>query len=382
MVYTQRIASNVNNDNVLTNGSMDWMLFSITIFIILIGIVMVFSASGAIATVKYHFVLRQAIFAVIGIVLMIVSRYIPFTIIYNMHYPLMVGSVVLLLIVLSPFGININGANRWIVLGSISIQPMEFTRIALALYLSYFLGTKQEYIKTFDKGLIPPVLATSLLCLLLVLQPDFGGAFILACILLVMSVVGGVRYIYTLSAVAITAIVGSILIVSSPYRMRRFLSFLDPFQDASDSGYQIVQSLYAIASGGIFGVGLGEGRQKLFYLPEAHNDFIFAIIGEELGFLGVSVILGLYMFLFIRAFRIVFLQTELRDMLITFSMSFILALSVIFNLAVVVGLLPPKGIALPFLSYGGSSLIASCICVGILLRFSSKIQSNIVKGVR
>lgn len=382
MVYVQKKVSNSKESTSFSKAPVDWMLFSVTVFLMLIGIVMVFSASGAIATVKYHFVLRQAIFAIFGIVLMIGIMYIPFTVIYSAHYPLMVGSLVLLLMVLSPLGVNINGANRWIVLGNVSVQPMEFTRISLALYLSYFLGTKQEYVKSFHKGLIPPILATSLFCFLLILQPDFGGAFILASILLVMAMVGGVRYLYTISAITITGIVGIILVISSPYRMRRFLSFLDPFQDANDSGYQIVQSLYAIASGGIFGVGLGEGRQKLFYLPEAHNDFIFAIIGEELGFLGVSFVLSLYFFLFIRAFRIVFLQTELRDTLITFSMCFILALSVIFNIAVVVGLLPPKGIALPFLSYGGSSLIASCICIGILLRFSSKISNKNTEVIR
>ena len=229
---------------------------------------------------------------------------------------------------------------------------------------------RQELVKTFSRGVIPPFAVTGLLCLLLLAQPDFGGAVVLAMILFFMCIAGGTRFIYLFVAIAI-ALAGAVaLIVYEPYRARRLVAFLDPFEDAQNAGYQLVQSLYALGAGGFFGVGMGGSAQKMFYLPEAHNDFIMAVVGEELGFFGLSLIMALFVMLFVRCYRIIMGQTDLRDRLSAFGITLVLALGATLNLAVVMGMAPPKGVAMPFLSYGGSSLLASMICVGLLLNFS------------
>jgi cell division protein FtsW len=247
---------------------------------------------------------------------------------------------------------------------------MEFAKIALVLYLAYFMSTKQAIVKTFGKGVIPPFLITAVFCLLLLLQPDFGGAAFCALLLFFMCYVGGTRFIYLLLSAAIACAGAYLLVMDKPYRFRRLLGFLDPFADASDSGYHLVQSFYAFGSGGISGAGLGAGRQKLFYLPEAHNDFIMAVIGEEMGFIGISLVLFLLGAFFWRGMRIALSQSQLRERLISFGLLLILAISCVVNMAVVMGLVPPKGVPMPFISYGGSSLLSSLLCVGLLLNLS------------
>jgi len=205
---------------------------------------------------------------------------------------------------------------------------------------------------------------------MLLLQPDFGGAVILGMILFFMCLAGGTRFIYLFLSVAMGLMITVGLIMHAPYRMRRLIAFLDPFKDAQDAGYQLVQSLLAFGSGGMFGVGMGGSSQKMLYLPEAHNDFIMAVLGEELGFLGVSVVMLLFLLIFIRCYRIIAGQENIRDRLSAFGITLVLALGAVFNLAVVLGMAPPKGVAMPFLSYGGSSLVCSMICVGLLLNYS------------
>ena len=267
-------------------------------------------------------------------------------------------------------GSSVKGAQRWLSLKFVSIQTLEFAKISLALYLAYFMSTKQELVKTFSRGVIPPFAITILLSILLLKQPDFGGAAVLCMILFFMCLVGGTRFAYLIMALVSAAGVMVALIVYEPYRFRRLTAFLDPFEDAKNTGYQLVQSFYALGSGGLFGVGMGGSAQKMFYLPEAHNDFIMSVVGEELGFFGVSLIMLLFMMLFVRCYRIIMAQTELRDRLSAFGITLVLALGATLNLAVVMGTVPPKGVAMPFLSYGGSSLVASMMCVGFLLNFS------------
>ena len=247
---------------------------------------------------------------------------------------------------------------------------MEFAKIALALYLAYFMSTKQALVKTFSRGVIPPFAVTGLFCCLLLAQPDFGGAAVLAMILFFMCLVGGTRFIYLFMSIAMAGAGGLALIVHSPYRAQRLAAFLDPFRDAQNAGYQLVQSLYALGSGGLFGVGMGGSAQKMFYLPEAHNDFIMSVVGEEMGFFGITLIMALFGMLFIRCYRIVISQSDLRDKFSAFGIVLVIALGAILNLAVIMGMVPPKGVAMPFLSYGGSNLLTSMICVGLLLNFS------------
>ena len=375
MIMARRKESRVLGGTAENTGSQyDWWLFAIVLMLLCIGILMVLSASGVVAERlngdKYYFFKRQLVYACVGGLALWIAATMPRSLLYRLQYPFLIGVIMLLLITLSPLGSRINGAQRWISLKFFSIQPLEFAKIALAFYLAYFMSTKQELVKTFSRGVIPPFAVTGLLCLLLLAQPDFGGAVVLAMILFFMCIAGGTRFIYLFVAIAI-ALAGAIaLIVYEPYRARRLVAFLDPFEDAQNAGYQLVQSLYALGSGGFFGVGMGGSAQKMFYLPEAHNDFIMAVVGEELGFFGLSLIMGLFVMLFVRCYRIVMGQTELRDRLSAFGVTLVLALGATLNLAVVMGMAPPKGVAMPFLSYGGSSLLASMICVGLLMNFS------------
>jgi cell division protein FtsW len=351
-----------------------WLLFA-AILLAGIGLIMVFSSSGMMAERFYHdkylFFKKQAMFFVVGTALMIFCARVNRRFFYDLTYLWMFGAIVMLALCLV-IGTTAGGAKRWIHMGPFSLQPLEFAKPALVLYLAYFFARKQEImqVRTFSVGFIPPFAATGVMSLLLLLQPDFGGAMLLAILLMFMCLAGGTRIIYLLGALLAGGWGGWLLIASSPYRLKRWTAFLDPFATAQTTGYQLVQSLYAFGSGRFFGAGLGAGKQKLLFLPEAHNDFIMAVVGEELGFLGLSLVLLLMGFLFLRAFRVAFLQDDLMDRLTAFGMTIVLALGACMNLAVVLGTVPPKGVPMPFISYGGSSLIVSFICVGVLLNLS------------
>lgn len=351
----------------------DWGLLGLALLLVAFGLIMVLSASGVMAerfnADKYFFLKKQLVFAVLGLIVMGVSAMLPRHFLDKLPYPLLLLTVVLLLLTLM-MGPNINGARRWINLGIISLQPMELAKLSLVLYLAYFMATKQAIIKTFDRGVIPPFAVTGVLVLLLLLQPDFGGAAVLCMLLFFMCLVGGTRFLYLFFSALIAGGAAYLLVVRSPYRFKRLTAFLDPFKDAQDTGYQLVQSLYAMGSGKITGLGLGAGRQKLFYLPEAHNDFIMAVVGEELGFMGMSfffLVMGLF---FWRAFIIAFKQESLRDRLTVLGLTLVIGMGAILNLAVVMGVAPPKGVAMPFMSYGGSNLLCTMACVGFILNYS------------
>lgn len=355
-------------------ASFDWWLFAIMLALLGIGLVMVLSASGIVAEQangdKYYFFRKQLLFALAGGAGLWLAALMPREWLYRLQYPALFAALLMLLITLSPFAPSINGARRWIRLGPVSIQPMEFVKIALALYLAYFMSAKQSLVKTFSRGVIPPFAVTGLFCFLLLLQPDFGSAVVVAGILFFMCIAGGTRFIYIFFSVALACAGAMALAIAEPYRLRRLLAFLDPFQDAHNSGYQLVQSLLAIGSGSFFGVGIGASRQKMFYLPEAHNDFIMAVLAEEMGFLGVTVVMGLFALLFWRCYRIIMGQDNLRDRFTAFAMTIILLMGAVMNLAVVMGVAPPKGVPMPLLSYGGSNLFATMLCIGLLLNFS------------
>ena len=311
-------------------GGFDWWLFTLTVIILAIGLIMVLSASGIVAEIdngdKYYFFKRQVVFAIVGLLALWGAALMPRGWLYKLQYPALLLSLLLLLLTLSPLAPAINGARRWIPIGPISIQPMEFVKISMALYLAYFMSSKQDLIKTFSRGVIPPFAVTGLFCFLLLLQPDFGSSVVLASLLFFMCVAGGTRFIYLFFAMALVVAGAMALAIASPYRLRRLLAFLDPFADPSNTGYHLVQSLLAFGSGGFFGVGVGASKQKMFYLPEAHNDFIMAVMGEELGFVGVSVIMLLFTMLFWRCYRIIMGQKELRDRFTAFGITVIIAM--------------------------------------------------------
>jgi len=351
-----------------------WLLFA-ALLLAGIGLIMVFSSSGIMAeryySDKYLFFKKQALFALIGTGIMIFCARVNRKFFYDLTYGWTLGAIGLLVLCLI-IGTTAGGAKRWIHLGPMSLQPLEFAKPALVLYLAYFFARKQDImqVKSFSVGVIPPFFVTGIMSALLLLQPDFGGAMFLAFLLFFMCLVGGTRVWYLVGAGGVLGWAGWLLISSSPYRYKRWTAFLDPFKSARAEGYQLVQSLYAFGSGKFFGTGLGAGKQKLFFLPEAHNDFIMAVVGEELGFFGISLIFLLVGFLMLRSFRVAFLQDDLLDRFTAFGMTMILALGFCLNLAVVLGTVPPKGVPMPFVSYGGSSLIVSFICVGILLNLS------------
>jgi len=355
-------------------GKLDPWLLTTTLLLGGFGLIMVLSSSGITAerdfADKYFFFKRQLMYTGVGLACMIACMQMPRKMLYGLTYVWVALAVIMLGLCLTPFGVNVKGASRWISLGPANIQPLEFAKIALVLYLAYFFARKQDLVKTFSVGFLPPFIVTGFLCGLLLLQPDFGGAVVLAGILFFMCMVGGTRFSYLFISLLFGAGAGWLLITSSPYRLKRWTAFLDPFASAQNEGYQLVQSLYAFGSGQIFGTGIGAGKQKLFFLPEAHNDFIMAVVGEELGFFGMSLFFFAIGFFLWRAFRVAITQEDLQDRFTAFGITCILALGMVLNLAVVLGTVPPKGVAMPFISYGGSSLTVSFICAGILLNLS------------
>lgn len=352
-------------------GRMDHILTILVFMLLCLGLTMVLSASSVMPGLsdKYYYFKRQLIFVLAGCLVMAGAAFLPRRILYALPYPLLLGTVALLVATLL-FGREINGATRWLNFGFVSIQPLELAKLALVMYLAYFLATKQHMVSSFRNGIIPPFAITGILALLLLLQPDFGGPVSLAVILFLMCLVGGSRLIYLLMSALLTGGLAALLIVYSPYRYQRLTSFLDPFQDPQNTGYQLVQSFLALGSGGISGVGLGASKQKLSFLPEMHTDFIVSIMGEELGFVGLTLLFVLMGMLIWRGFLIAYRQEDLRDRLLAFGLILTIALGAMLNLAVIMGVIPTKGVAMPFLSYGGSSLVCTLAAMGLLLNFS------------
>ncbi|WP_298069059.1 putative lipid II flippase FtsW [uncultured Mailhella sp.] len=357
----------------LAFGPVDWWLVALFLLLLCFGLLAVLTASGPASQrtygETYHFFHRQLITMLLGGVIVAWLCWVPRRFINRLHY-VGIFSVIILLLLCLLIGPTINGSKRWLDLHFMMLQPMEFTRVALVLYFAYFMSSKQSMIKEFSRGLLPPSLITLTVCILLILQPDLGGTIIMLALLFFMCLAGGTRGWYLVSVLILTALLVAGLIAVAPYRMARLMAFLDPFQDAKGAGYQIVQSLYALGSGGFFGKGIGGSIQKTGYLPEAHNDFILSVIGEEVGFVGITVIMVLFALFLYRCYRVALGQKDLRDRLSAYGLTLVIGLSFLLNLAVILGSIPPKGVAMPFFSYGGSSLLSNMICVGLLLNYS------------
>lgn len=351
------------------------MLFSV-LFLVGIGIVMVYSASSAVALEKFgsdaYFLKRQALFALIGIVVLVLYSHIPFRLYRSLTYPILFAALGLLAAVhLSDWGVAAGGSSRWLRIGPVTFQPVEVARLALVVYLAYSLSKKQASLHLFSVGLLPHLLILAAFGLLLLYQPDFGSVVIFAVLTWLMMFVGGVPLRHLLSSLLLLAPLVYLLMVNATYRLRRLISFLDPWQYPADQGYQMIHSLMAFGTGGLWGTGIGKGYQKLFYLPEPHTDFIFAVIGEELGFWGVVFILGLYAMVLWRGLRIACTCQDTFGMLLAAGITFALALQVTINMGVCLGMLPTKGLTLPFISYGGTSLLLNMIAIGILMNIGA-----------
>jgi cell division protein FtsW len=279
--------------------------------------------------------------------------------------------VVALLLVLAPgIGVDRGGARRWIALGGFSLQPSEFVKLGLVFFLARWISRHRDRMTDFRTAVLPALLSVGICSALILRQPDFGTTVILGTLALLMLFVGGARPTQVLALVLCGAAAVAAAIRFAPYRTRRLLAFLDPFEHAQDAAFQLVQSLIAIGSGGVGGVGLGQSRQKMHFLPEAHTDFIFALVGEELGLVGALAMLALFAVVAVRGFRIAARHPDPFASLLAFGLTAVLILSAVVNMGVVMGLLPTKGLPLPFVSYGGSALLATMLEVGILAALS------------
>jgi cell division protein FtsW len=358
----------------LKKGPPDFVLFITTLALIGIGLIMVFSASSVTANVDYgdpyYYFKRQLIWASIGMVAMIVAMKLNFSRLRDFALPLLVLSLVCLVLVVTPLGVAVKGSSRWFVLGPVRFAPSEFAKLAMVLFLAKSMELNLNKIGSFSKGVLPYMFMLALGCGLIMLQPDLGTAFVLAGTVFFMLLVAGAKWshlgLVTLPAIAAVAAA----IVFEPYRMERLIAFTNPWKYASDQGFQTIQSLYALGSGGLFGMGLGRSRQKFFYLPEQHTDFIFAILGEELGFIGVTMVLGLFLLFAWRGFKIAMNAPDNFSSILAAGITIMVIFQAAINIGVVSGALPVTGITLPFISYGGTSLLFSMIGVGLLLNIS------------
>jgi len=364
----------------VTAGSYDIPLMFPVLFLVGIGIVMVYSASSALALKKYgtdfYFLKKQALFALIGLLVLVVCKHVPYKIYRHLTYPLLLVSI-LFLVALQVSGLthSAGGSARWLRFGGFTFQPSEFARFALIIYLAYSLSKKMADIKDFYIGFLPHVIVLGVFTLLIFIQPDFGSIVILGMITWIMMFIGGVRILHLATSLILLLPLAYVFLTRADYRVSRLVSFLNPWQYPTNEGYQIIHSFMAFGTGGIWGAGIGKGYQKLFYLPEPHTDFIFSVIGEELGLIGVLFILFLY---FMILWRGIHIAKNAKDMFGTFmaiGFTAAITLQACINMCVTLGLLPTKGLTLPFLSYGGTSLLINMACVGILMNIgASKTQ--------
>lgn len=359
----------------MKNRKVELLLLISVIAISIFGLIMIFSASYIWAEYKfndpYKFVKNQGIFFVVGVVLMIIVSKINYRKYYDKANLLLLGCIILLILVLIPgIGTVRNGSRSWFGIGSFGIQPSEFTKLALIIFTSKYLVNNETKMKDVKKGVLPILGLTLLIFGIIMLQPDFGTGTIIVMSIIGLLFVGGVNFKFFLKIAAVGAVGIAGLIAIAPYRLMRILSFLDPWKDPLGSGFQIIQSLYAIGPGGLLGFGFGNSRQKHFYLPEPQTDFIFSIISEEFGFLGVIIVATLFLTIIIVGFRIARNSKDLFGKYLAFGIIFQIAFQTVLNLMVVVGLIPVTGVTLPFLSYGGSSLLITLVEIGIVLNIS------------
>ncbi len=336
---------------------------------------MVYSASAVWADYKFDdsffFAKRQMLFAGAGIAAMFFIMNVDYWTWRTWAKVLVIICFVLLILVLIPGIGNVrNGSRSWIGVGAFSIQPSEFMKLAMIAFLAKFLSERQKVVTSFKKGLVPSLGLVFTAFGLIMLQPDLGTGTVMVGTSVVMIFIAGARISHFVGLGLLGAAGFAGLIISAPYRMKRITSFLDPWQDPLGSGFQMIQSLYAIGPGGLFGLGLGQSRQKFFYLPEPQTDFIFAILAEELGFIGGSFILLLFSLLLWRGIRIALGAPDLFGTFLAAGIIAMIAIQVMINIGVVTGLMPVTGITLPFLSYGGSSLTLMLMAVGVLLNIS------------
>lgn len=343
--------------------------------LLVIGVVMISSASMDVAAATmnnaYHYVLRQVVFALLGCAAALVAVNVPVSWWERSGWLLLAIGMASLALMMTPLALTVNGSTRWLPLGLFNVQVSEIAKLCLIAYLaSYVVRRREELINTWP-GFLKPILVLIVATLLLLMQPDFGATVVLVTAAAAMIFLSGVRLSRFVPLIVLLAVSGAILVISEPYRLKRVVSYLDPWQDQFNTGYQLTQSLIAFGRGEWTGVGLGNSIQKLFFLPEAHTDFIFSIISEEFGLLGALFVLLLFVALVVSGF-VIARRAEKAKMpfaaCFSYGISMLIGLQAGINMAVSTGLLPTKGLTLPLVSYGGSSLLVTCACLGILAR--------------
>ncbi|MFH0753162.1 MAG: putative lipid II flippase FtsW [Candidatus Omnitrophota bacterium] len=349
--------------------------FASYIMLLCLGMVMIYSSSGVYALEvmgnSAYFLLRHLMFLVIGAVGMWFVMIIDYRNLQKYARWILLAALVMLVLVLIPhIGKVSSGARRWFSAGPINFQPSEFAKVAMIIYLADFFSRKRSFIRSIRHGFTPVFLVMGLMCALIIKQPDLGNTVLVAVITMSMYFVAGGRKTVFASIIALAVPVLVVLVISAPYRMRRIVSFMNPWSDPQGAGFQLSQSQMAFGSGGFWGVGLGKSVQKLFYLPAAHTDFIFSIIGEELGFLGAVLIVILFGIFIWHGTRIIRNTRDSFGYLLCVGIMVMLSIQVVVNIGVSIGALPTKGLPLPFISYGGSALIFNMAAVGLLLNVS------------
>jgi cell division protein FtsW len=360
-------------------GRFDYILLIVTLALVGVGIVMVYSTSAILAADRfqdpYYFLKRQALYAGIGFILMILMMFLPYKILKRFAYPILILSILFLIAVLIPgIGHRAGGSMRWLKIQSFSFQPSELAKLGLIIFLAYFLTKKEEKIRSFSFGFLPTILLSGVVIALVVKEPDFGGALFLTLIVFFLLFASGARLIYVFGAFLLIAPVAYYFLMNAGYRYKRLISFIRPWEDPTGTSFQIVQSFLSFGSGGLFGLGLGEGRQKLFFLPAPHTDFIFSIIGEELGLVGAMIVVLLFFILTLRGIQIGLSLEDRFGAYLALGITLLVSLQALINMGMVLGLLPTKGLTLPLISYGGTSLITNLVGVGILLHLSTHME--------
>jgi len=367
--------------------AMDHTILFVTLTLALVGLVMVFSASAIVAGNRFQdpefFLKRQIAWLGFGFLLMHVTSRIDYTLWKKLSIPILVCMVLLLVMVLVPgIGVAAKGARRWLRVGPISIQPAEMVKLVAVIYLASYLTKKADKLAMFRGGLLPALIVIGLLSGLVLLQPDLGTVVVMGLVTVGLLFLGGAKISHLVSLGLCAIPVVLVLVLGSSYRRQRLMTFLAPWKDASDAGFQITQSFLAFGSGGPFGVGLGEGKQKLFFLPEAHTDFVLALVGEELGLAGTAAVILLFAMFVWRGFLISARARAPFGKFLGLGITLLIGLQGLVNAAVVTGLLPTKGLTLPFVSYGGSSLVVNFVGVGMLLSISRDRHAGGAKGGR
>lgn len=358
----------------LKKGPPDFILFLTTLALLGVGLVMVFSSSAVTADVEYHdsyyFFKKQLQWAFLGLAAMLVIMKINYQKLKKLAIPALVIAVVSLILIHTPLGFGAKGSTRWLGIAGYGFSPSELAKLCMALFLAKSLESKLDEIKSFKQGILPILAILLVICGLVLAQPDLGTSFVIAGTGFFMLLVAGARPLH-LGLLSLTGLAGvAAAIIAAPYRFQRVVAFWDPWKYPKDIGFQTIQSLYALGSGGLFGMGLGRSRQKYFYLPEKHTDFIFAILGEELGFLGVSLVISLFLLFAWRGFKIAINAPDNFGQLLAAGITTSIIFQAAINIGVVAGCLPVTGITLPLISYGGSSLFITLSGVGLLLNIS------------